>query len=205
MSNQITLLSIVPCISRYSTSESTNYKSKDDLISESLLNKNNKTLLILRHAKSSWEFAELSDHDRPLNNRGKRDAPRIGKKLLKEGLSPQLIISSPAVRAYSTAEKVAKACAYDGEIIVDSSLYASGYQKYLDALKNQNDKYDMIMLVGHNPYSEQLLETLTGKMITMPTCSVACVRLSIRKWNDVNAKTKGELINIWRPKELNSE
>jgi phosphohistidine phosphatase len=77
---------------------------------------------------------------------------------LKEGLSPQLIISSPAVRAYSTAEKVAKACAYDGEIIVDSSLYASGYQKYLDALKNQNDKYDMIMLVGHNPYSEQLLE-----------------------------------------------
>ena len=168
-------------------------------------NKNNKTILIVRHAKSSWDFAELSDHDRPLNNRGKRDAPRIGKKLLEEGLTPKLIISSSAVRAYSTAKKVAKGCAYDGEIIVDSSLYGSGYQKYLDALKNQNDKNDMIMLVGHNPYSEQLLETLTGKMITMPTCAVACVRLSIRMWNDVNAQTKGELLNLLRPKELNSE
>jgi phosphohistidine phosphatase len=147
----------------------------------------------------------LSDHDRPLNNRGKRDAPRIGRKLFKEGLIPQLIISSPAVRAYSTAEKVAKACAYDGEIIVDSSLYASGYPKYLNALKNQNDNYDMIMLVGHNPYSEELLEILTGKMITMPTCSVACVRLCIKTWKEVNAQTKGELVNIWRPKELNSE
>jgi phosphohistidine phosphatase len=145
----------------------------------------------------------LSDHDRPLNNRGKLDAPRIGRKLLKEGLIPQLIISSSAVRAYSTAQKVAKACAYDGEIIVDSSLYASGYPKYLNALKNQNDNYDMIMLVGHNPHSEQLLEILTGKMINMPTCSVACVRLNIRTWKDVNAQTKGELVIIWRPKELN--
>jgi phosphohistidine phosphatase len=145
----------------------------------------------------------LSDHDRPLNNRGKLDAPRIGRKLLKEGLIPQLIISSSAVRAYSTAQKVAKACAYHGEIIVDSSLYASGYPKYLNALKNQNDNYDMIMLVGHNPHSEQLLEILTGKMINMPTCSVACVRLNIRTWKDVNAQTKGELVIIWRPKELN--
>lgn len=164
--------------------------------------KNDKRLLILRHAKSSWEFAELSDHDRPLNSRGKRDAPRIGKKLLKEGLIPQLIISSSAVRAYSTAERVAKACGYDGEITVDSSLYGSGYPKYLNALKNQNDQYDIIMLVGHNPHSEELLEILTGKMITMPTCSVACVRLNIRKWKEVKAQTKGELVNIWRPKEL---
>ena len=169
------------------------------------MKKNNKTLLILRHAKSSWEFADLSDHDRPLNNRGKRDAPLIGRKLLKEGLTPQLIISSPAVRAYSTAEKVAKACAYEGEIIVDSSLYGSGYPNYLNALKNQNDQYNMIMLVGHNPYSEELLEILTGKMITMPTCSVACVRLDIKTWKKVNAQTKGELVKIWRPKELNSE
>ena len=167
------------------------------------MKKDIKTLLILRHAKSSWEFAELSDHDRPLTSRGKRDAPRIGGKLLKEGLIPQLIISSPAVRAYSTAEKVAKACGYDGEITVDSSLYGSGYTEYLNVLQIQNDQYDMIMLVGHNPQSEQLLETLTGKMITMPTCAVACVRLSIKTWKKVKAQTKGELVNIWGPKELN--
>jgi phosphohistidine phosphatase len=167
------------------------------------LKKDIKTLLILRHAKSSWEFSELSDHDRPLNNRGKRDAPRIGRKLLKEGLIPQLITSSPAVRAYSTAEKVAKACGYDGEIAVDSSLYGSGYTEYLKVLQIQNDQYDIIMLVGHNPQSEQLLEILTGKMITMPTCSVAYVKLHIRTWKEVKAQTKGELVNIWRPKELN--
>jgi len=145
------------------------------------MKKDTKTLLILRHAKSSWEFADLSDHDRPLSSRGKRDAPRIGRKLLKEGLIPQLIISSPAVRAYSTAEKVAKACGYDGEISVESSLYGSGYKEYLNVLQTQNDQYDIIMLVGHNPHSEQLLETLTGKMITMPTCTVAYVRLPIER------------------------
>jgi phosphohistidine phosphatase len=167
------------------------------------LKKDIKTLLILRHAKSSWKSAELSDHDRPLNNRGKRDAPRIGRKLSKEGLIPQLIISSPAVRAYSTAEMVAKACGYDGEITVDSLLYGSVYTEYLKVLKIQNDQYDVIMLVGHNPHSEQLLEKLTGEMVPMPTCSVANVSLYIRKWKDVNARTKGELVNIWRPKELN--
>jgi phosphohistidine phosphatase len=166
------------------------------------LKKDPKTLLILRHAKSSWEFAELPDHDRPLNNRGKRDAPRIGRKLLKECLVPQLIISSPAVRANSTAEKVAKACGYDGEITVDSSLYGSGYTEYLNVLQIQNDRYDIIMLVGHNPQSEQLLEVLTGKMISMPTCTVAYVRLNIRTWKEVKARTKGELVDIWRPKEL---
>ena len=129
----------------------------------------------------------------------------MGRKLLKEGVIPQLIISSPAVRAYSTAEKVAKACRYDGEITVDSSLYASGYPKYLKTLKNQNDQYKIIMLVGHNPSSEQLLEKLIGKMISMPTCSIAQVTLYIKTWKDVNAQTKGELVNIWRPKELNSE
>lgn len=167
------------------------------------MKKDTKTLLILRHAKSSWEFAELSDHDRPLNSRGKRDAPRIGRKLLKEGLIPQLIISSPAVRAYSTAEMVAKACGYEGEITVDSSLYASGYTEYLNVLQIQSDQYDIIMLVGHNPHSEQLLEVLTGKMVTLQTCTVAYVRLHVRKWKKVKAQAKGELVNIWRPKELN--
>jgi phosphohistidine phosphatase len=161
-----------------------------------------KTLLILRHAKSSWEFTELPDHDRPLNNRGKRDAPRIGKMLLKEGLIPQVIISSSAIRAYSTAEKVAKACGYKGKILADSSLYGSGNTAYLNILQNQHDRFDIVMLVGHNPQSEELLEILTGKMVNMPTCAVACVKLSISRWKQLKDHTKGELVNIWRPKEL---
>jgi phosphohistidine phosphatase len=168
------------------------------------LKKHTKLLLILRHAKSSWEFAELSDHDRPLNNRGKRDALRIGKKLLKEGVVPQLIISSSAIRASSTALKVAKACGYQGEIIVENSLYGSGYTEYLNAVKKKDDRYDIIMLVGHNPHSEQLLEILTGTMNTMSTCTVASVRLSIASWNEIDSQVRGELLNLWQPKELSS-
>lgn len=169
------------------------------------MNKSNKLLLILRHAKSSWESAELSDHDRPLNNRGKRDAPRMGRKLLKEGIVPHLIISSSAVRAQSTAKKVARACRYEEEILIDSTLYGSGHSEYLNVLINQDDRHDIIMLVGHNPISEHLVEVLTGEIVTMPTCAVACIRLPIRSWRQIIVKTKGELLNLWRPKELRPE
>jgi phosphohistidine phosphatase len=162
-------------------------------------------LLILRHAKSSWEFTELSDHDRPLNNRGKRDAPRMGKKILKEGLVPHLIVSSSAVRAHSTARKVAKACRYEDEILINPTLYGSGYSDYLNVLKNQEDRHDIIMLVGHNPISEQLVEILTGEIVIMPTCAVACISLPIRSWKEIITKTKGELLNLWCPKKLELE
>ena len=161
--------------------------------------------MILRHAKSSWEFEELSDHDRPLNNRGRRDAPLMGRKLLKEQLVPQIIISSSAVRAHSTAKKVAKACGYEDEILIDPALYGSGYSDYLNVLTNQEDEHDIIMLVGHNPISEQLVEVLTGEIVTMPTCAIACISLPITSWKQIIAKTKGQLLNLWRPKELKLE
>ena len=161
--------------------------------------------MILRHAKSSWEFEELSDHDRPLNNRGRRDAPLMGRKLLKEQLVPQIIISSSAVRAHSTAKKVAKACGYEDEILIDPALYGSGYSDYLNLLTNQEDKHDIIMLVGHNPISEQLVEVLTGEIVTMPTCAIACISLPITSWKQIIGKTKGQLLNLWRPKELKLE
>jgi phosphohistidine phosphatase len=116
---------------------------------------------------------------------------------LKEGLIPQVIISSSAVRAYSTAKKVAKACGYEDEILVDSSLYGSGYKEYLDVLTNQDNNYDIVMLVGH--------KILTGKIVTMPTCTVACVRLPISSWKKLSPETKGKLLNLWRPKELKDD
>lgn len=169
------------------------------------MSKSSKLLLILRHAKSSWEFEELSDHDRPLNNRGRRDAPLMGRKLLKEQLVPQIIISSSAVRAHSTAKKVAKACGYEDEILIDPALYGSGYSDYLNVLTNQEDEYDIIMLVGHNPISEQLVEVLTGEIVTMPTCAIACISLPITSWKQIIDKTNGQLLNLWRPKELKLE
>jgi len=129
----------------------------------------------------------------------------MGKKILKEGLVPHLIVSSSAVRAHSTARKVAKACRYEDEILINPTLYGSGYSDYLNVLKNQEDRHDIIMLVGHNPISEQLVEVLTGEIVTMPTCAVACISLPIRSWKEIITKTKGELFNLWRPKNLELE
>ena len=162
-----------------------------------------KNLLILRHAKSSWEFTDLSDHDRPLNNRGKHDAPRMGKVLLKERLIPQLIISSSAARARSTAEKVAKTSRYSGEISVESSLYRAGSSAYLDTLRHLTSQYDTVLIVGHNPDVEHLVEILTGNVMTIPTCGLAYVKLLIEKWLDLKDDKKSELVKMWRPKELN--
>jgi phosphohistidine phosphatase len=161
-----------------------------------------KNLLILRHAKSSWEFTDLSDHDRPLNNRGKRDVVRMGKVLLKERLVPQLIISSSAARAWSTAEKVAKTSHYGDEISVESSLYRAGSSAYLNALRHLTNPYDTVLIVGHNPDVEHLVEILTGNAMTMPTCGLAYVKLSIERWVDLKDDKKGELVKLWRPKEL---
>jgi phosphohistidine phosphatase len=161
-----------------------------------------KTLLILRHAKSSWKFPDLTDHDRPLNSRGKRDAPLIGNKLAKEGLVPDVIITSSAIRAQATAKKVAKASGYQGEIAIESSLYGGGPQTYLKIVRNQLDRHNKILLVGHNPDVEQLLDILTGTEVIMPTCALAHVSLILERWLDLNNNTKGRLLKVWRPKEM---
>ena len=98
-----------------------------------------KSILVLRHAKSSRKDPDLTDHDRPLNKRGKRDAPRMGRLMKKENLVPDVIISSTAIRAHSTAEAVAKTSGYTGEIIVDKSLYAAGPEAYLGVMHDLSD------------------------------------------------------------------
>jgi phosphohistidine phosphatase len=161
-----------------------------------------RVLLLLRHAKSSWESAGLADHDRPLNNRGKRDAPRMGKVLLEEGIVPEIIISSSAIRARSTAKKVAKSSRYKGEVIIESSLYSGGPIEYLNVLRRQPDQARTVLMVGHNPDIEQLLEMLTRKEIIMPTCSLAAVNLPVDQWKKLTNSTKAEVRKVWCPKEL---
>jgi phosphohistidine phosphatase len=149
-----------------------------------------KTLLILRHGKSSRKFSDLPDHDRPLNSRGKRDAPLMGRKLAEEGMVPDVIISSSATRAHATAKKAAKASGYRREIVVESSLYRGGHTAYLNILRNQLDQYEKVLLVGHNPDVEQLVDILTGTEIIMPTCALAHVSLILERWPDLNNNTK---------------
>jgi phosphohistidine phosphatase len=161
-----------------------------------------KSLPVLRHAKSSWKHPNLSDHDRPLNKRGKRDAPRMGRLLKKENLVPDIIISSTAIRARATAEAVAKASGYKGDITFNRSLYASGPQAYIDVLHDLSDEYVRVLIIGHNPGMEGLVEMLTGEIHLRPTCSLVHVKLRIGKWIERDYKIKGQVGEIWRPRDL---
>jgi phosphohistidine phosphatase len=161
-----------------------------------------KTLLVLRHAKSSWREAELADHDRPLNKRGKRDAPRMGELLRAEGLLPDLILTSSARRALTTAELVAEASGYDGEIQVSRDLYAAGPEEFIDALCALPDELETVMVVGHNPGLEELVEALTEESSAMPTAALAQVELEIERWVDLDEDVSGRLVNLWLPRNL---
>jgi len=158
----------------------------------------------MRHAKSSWEDPTIPDHDRPLNNRGKKDAPRMGKLLKDINLIPDILISSTARRAEMTAKKVAKSCQYHKDIIFKASLYSAGPATLVKELKMIEEEGNYTaLLVGHNPGVEEFVEYLTDKIETLPTSAVVQIELPINKWNDLDNKTKGSIVNIWRPKELN--
>lgn len=161
-----------------------------------------KTLLVLRHAKSSWATDGLADHDRPLNDRGKRDAPRIGRLLLDEGLTPDAILSSTAKRARKTASLVAKSSNYLGEVKQVADLYLAGPPSYVDALRDVDDGFERVLVVGHNPGIENLVQEFVGEFHRMPTTAIAHLELDIDSWSNLSGASKCQLRNIWRPKEL---
>ena len=161
-----------------------------------------KTLIILRHAKSSWDNSRLADHDRPLNSRGKEDAPKMGRQLDQEELVPDLIISSSAERALATAESAALAAGYEAEIQVTRQLYHADPDAYLEVLRQVPDKLERVMVVGHNPGMEELVEQLTGRYHRMPTAALAQIQLPIARWASLDDETNGRLINLWYPREL---
>ena len=161
-----------------------------------------KTLLILRHAKSSWDNLRLSDYERPLNKRGQRDAPRMGQLLRDEELVPDLIVTSSANRAQTTAELVATACDYEHDILYTRHLYHAGPDAYLEVLHELGQEYARVMVVGHNPGMEYLVALLTGESIRMPTATLVQVELPVEQWTDLDDEVLGRLVNVWRPKEL---
>lgn len=161
-----------------------------------------KTVLALRHAKSSWKDGSLPDHERPLNKRGQKAAPMMGKHLKAENLTPNLIVSSTAVRARSTAEAAALTSEFEGDIRLAPELYMAGPEAYVNVLRNADDQYDRVMVVGHCPGIEEFVERLTGEAVTMPTAAVAHITLPIDRWSELDGHTRGELLHVWRPKEF---
>lgn len=161
-----------------------------------------KRLFLLRHAKSSWKDPALTDHDRPLNKRGRRDAPRMGKLLSDEDLVPDLILSSTALRARTTAELAAEACGYSGPLELSEDLYHADVPTFLAVLQDLFYDDTSVLIVSHNPGISEFLYALTGQSEEMPTASLALVELDIESWWQLDSTTKGKLIRVWRPREL---
>jgi phosphohistidine phosphatase len=161
-----------------------------------------KTLLIMRHAKSSWDNDQLADFDRPLNDRGRRDAPRMGKLLAQLDIVPDLVISSSAKRASKTAELAALAASYPGEIRYTEELYLADPEKYVELARQTDDSVATLLLVGHNPDIEELVADLSGQEERMPTAALAVFHLPIDGWEELGLGNEYRLASVWRPKEL---
>jgi phosphohistidine phosphatase len=162
-----------------------------------------KTLLIQRHAKSSWKGGGLTDLERPLSRRGKEDAPRMAQFLRERGLLPELILCSTAKRARQTARRSVAAGRFDCEIEPKREIYdADRPQELVALLRTVPDDLSRIMLVGHNPCLEEFVEALTAVPTSLPTAAVAQIELEIASWADLELGGRGRLAAVWRPREL---
>ena len=155
-----------------------------------------KVLLLVRHAQSSWDDVQLSDSDRPLTDKGKSDAAKMGKRLAERDVEVDTILSSPAKRALATAGAIAKRLDFKRKNIVqDDRLYAGQVDDLLQVIKELGDKQKRVMLVGHNPELSELVKRLSGKSTNMPTCAVAELRFDTKSWSKIG-KSKLEKLQI---------
>ena len=179
-----------------------------------------KTLLVLRHAKSSWDDASLDDRERPLNARGRRDAPRMGDLLRDTRLVPDLIITSDAVRAHTTAVAVAEAAGYNRDLVVDPQLYHAdpddivavlrliGRDLVLDMLdavtgEDAPAAFALVERAIERGYDLRLLcRELARESHDLPTAALVHLALPIQSWRSLTAATPATLVALWRPKEL---
>lgn len=162
-----------------------------------------KTIYIVRHAKSSWDDISLTDHDRPLSKTGVRKTKRIIDFLLQQQISPDLMISSTAVRARDTAFQIAKGIGYpEADIVLDNALYHAGYEDIYTTLFGIEDKADSVMLFGHNPTLTYFVNNFVRPEIdNLPTAGVVSVSFSTDKWEKL-AKAKFQINFVVFPRTL---
>lgn len=159
-----------------------------------------KTLYLMRHAKSSWDDASLSDFERPLNDRGLRAAPFMGKLMQEKGFEPAVMLSSPAERAKRTAMLVKDASGLSHEIQFDDRIYEASPHTLAQVASDIDDANTSAMLVGHNPGIEGFIRYLTGSLEPMPTAAMAVIDLSIDKWSEISDGC-GDVQKIFRPND----
>lgn len=158
-----------------------------------------KTLIIVRHAKSSWKDETLADRDRPLNQRGIRDAPEMGRRLAAGVTLPQLVVSSPAVRALETARAICREIDYSTDHIqLEEDLYAAAPHDILDVVTGFDDSVSTAMVVTHNPAITDLANLFSDEDIeNVPTCGILFVEADA--WNEFS---NGRLIAFDYPKNV---
>ena len=159
------------------------------------------TLILLRHAKSSWKDASLQDFDRPLNKRGKGAAKLIGRFIRGQKLKPDLVLSSPAIRARETIDTVLQSSGRPLEVRYDERIYEASSLRLLEVISQVEENLKVVLLVGHNPGLEELLELLTDQCEQLPTAALAKVTMETDKWSKIGGK-KGRLDWLVTPKEL---
>ena len=161
-----------------------------------------KKLLLMRHAKSSWKDVDIPDHDRPLKKRGQKDAARMGKQLKQKGIHPDKVLCSSAERAVRTAEALIGKIDFKGEVEYSEKLYMADCSAILALLKGLPDDLKTVMVIGHNPGMEALVQLLTGKVEGLSTASIAYILAKIDHWKDLSKEADIKLKKIWRPRDL---
>jgi phosphohistidine phosphatase len=152
-----------------------------------------KTLLLLRHGKSDWSDPSLSDMERPLAPRGMKDAPRMGKVLKRAGLLPDVIVSSPARRAFDTAVLAADACGFPHAVQIDPNLYPGSATAVAGVIRRASGEAGTLMIVGHNPALEESISPLVCSRksavlnVRVPTAVLICMEADVPGWADALA------------------
>ena len=162
-----------------------------------------KQLTFIRHAKSDWSLPELMDFDRPLNKRGKKDAPEMGRRLLSDGDRPQLILLSAAARTIETVELLKETAGWqDVETQEKEWLYLASMEEYIRTIEKFHDEIDHVCFCGHNPTITGIINYLTGVYIgNVPTCGVAIINFKIDSWKHI-IEGSGRLKHYDYPKNL---
>jgi phosphohistidine phosphatase len=159
-----------------------------------------KTLLLLRHAKSSWKDAGQDDFDRPLNGRGQREAPLVGEYLKAEQLLPELIAASSARRTRETAELVIQASGYRSDVRFSRDLYEADVASLRAFVETLPEECSRVLLIGHNPGLEEFLADISGESATLKTSALVELHLPGNSWRDLGRKP-AKLVRLWRPAE----
>lgn len=161
-----------------------------------------KTILLMRHAKSSWKHPELPDAERGLAKRGKKDAATMGSLLKEKELVPEAILCSTATRARLTAETVVESSHFKGRLDFQEALYLAEPEVYLAALRTLPNQMERVMVIGHNPGLEGLLQKLSGRIEALPTSTIAYLSLPVQHWADLSDQSDGELVEVLHPEAV---